>query len=72
MNILKSIDNLFEIKPSLILSNLLTLYILIEFPIISQFHNDKNVISGIKNFVQLNNIGMIDKLENSDLSFDLN
>jgi hypothetical protein len=47
VDILNAIDNLLEIKPSIVFSNITILHILIQLPFIGEFHYDKDIVSGV-------------------------
>jgi len=71
MDVLNSIDDLLEIKSSLVFRDLLILHILVELSITRKFHNDKNIIGSVQHFVELDNVGMAKEFQYSYLSFHL-
>ena len=71
MHILNSTDDLPEVKLSLFFSNFVILNKVVQFSFRSQLHNDEDIIGGIEYFIKLDDIGVVDELENLDLSFDL-
>ena len=70
MNVLDSVDNLLEIETRIFLAQV-GLNVVVQFAPARQLHDDENVISSIQDFVEFDNVGVIDKLEDFDLSFDL-
>lgn len=70
MNILNSTNDLPEIKFCLFLCDFVILDKIIELTFWGQFHNDKDIIGGVEDLIQFDDVGVVDKLENFDLSFD--
>lgn len=72
MDILNTADDLTKVELGLFLRDFVVLNKIIELSFWGQFHNHKDVIGGIKYFIKLDNVRMIDEFENFDLSFNLN
>jgi hypothetical protein len=70
MNVLDSTDDLPEIKLGLFFCDFVILDKVIQFALRSEFHDDKNIIGGIEDFIQFDDVGVVDELEDLDLSFD--
>lgn len=51
--------------------DIIVLNIVIELPFFSDLHDDKDIIGRIKDFIELDDILVIDELEYSDFSFYL-
>ena len=64
-------DNLFEKEPSIILTNVVILDIVVEFSPLCKFHNNKNVVACVENLVELYDVVVIYEFQDSYLSFDL-
>lgn len=72
MNILNATDNLTEIKFRLLLCDLIILNKIVELSFGGYFHDYKDIIRSVKNFIEFNDVGMIDKFQYFNLSFNLN
>ena len=71
MNILNPINNLLKIKSSLVLIYLFALHEFVELSFIGVLHDNKDIIGCIKHFIKFDNIWVVSKFQNSDLSFHL-
>ena len=67
----KSIDYLPKDKFSLILWYFIVLYIVQKFPLLSKFHYYKDIIRRIEHLIKLDDIRMIDKSQDLDLTLHL-
>jgi len=67
-----STNNLFEKEASVLLGDFIILYIIIELSSLRKFHDDKDIFSGVKYFIEFDNVLVVDEFEYFDLSFDLN
>ena len=71
MDILNSINDLLEVEASSGFINWIVLNIFVEFSLGGKFHNDEDICGCIKDFIEFDDVGMINKFEDSDLFFDL-
>ena len=71
MNVLHTGDDLPKIKLGLFLSDLIVLNEVVQLTLRGQLHYHKNVVSRIKHFIQLNDIGMVDELKNLNFALHL-
>lgn len=67
MHILHSTDDLPEVKLGLFLCDLVVLNEVVQLSFRCNLHNHKNVIGSVKHFVQLDDIGVVDELQDLDL-----
>lgn len=65
-------DDLLEESLGLLLSDVVILYVIVQFPSVCKLHNDEDVVGGVQHLVQLDNVLMTDKLQYLDLSLYLN
>jgi len=64
-------NDLFKKMSCLIFFEVIILYKVIKFSSFCYFHYNKDISCCVEYFIQFNDIGMVDKLQNLDLSFDL-
>jgi len=62
---------LFEKKPSFILRDVIILNVIVKFSTLCKFHDDEDVIGCIKDFIEFDDVLVVDEFEYFDLSFDL-
>lgn len=60
MNILETVNNLVEVITYLLLAGRLVEKIFIKLAPAGEFHDNKDIICRIQNFVQFNDVGMRD------------
>jgi hypothetical protein len=71
VDVLHPADYLFEDLTGLLLvHSLLFLDALEEFPLLHVLHDQEEVLGGLNNFVQLNDIGVSDELKDVDFPVD--
>lgn len=64
-------DDLLEESLGLLLSDVIILYVIVQFPSVCQLHNHEDVVGRIQHLVQLDDVLMTDKLQYLDLSLYL-
>ena len=60
-------DDLLEEGLRLILSDVVILDVVVQFPAVCELHDDEDVVGGVQHLVQLDDVLMTDKLEDLDL-----
>ena len=71
VNVLDPIDDLLEVESGLLLGEG-SLDAVVEFALARQFHDHVDVIGGIEDFVEFDDIGVVDEFENPDFPLYLN
>ena len=66
-----SIDYLSEKPFGLFLLHIIVLNVIVQFSLICHLHDHEDVSSCIKHLIQFDDAGVVDKLQNADLPFDL-
>lgn len=67
----ESLDDLGEERPCSALGIVVGLEILVELPPRRQLHDDKDVCGGVEDFVELDDVGVVEGLMVPDLPLDL-
>lgn len=71
MGVVQSGHDLLEETSGFILGNVIALDIIIELSALSQLHYNENIVSGVQNLIQFDDVGVVDEFEYLDLSFYL-
>jgi len=72
MSMSNPINYLSKEELSFFFLNVMRLNVVVELSSFCQFHDDKDVVGGVQHFIEFDNIGMVNKFQYFDLSFDLN
>ena len=66
-----SLQDLPENTPGFLLRNVVVLQVLIQLSSLCEFHDDIDIRGGVEYFVEFDDVGVTQKLEDLDFPFDL-
>lgn len=66
-----SADDLFEKETGVFFTDFVILNVVVELSAFCEFHDDENVVAGVEDFIELNDVVVVNEFEDADLSFDL-